>query len=67
MTDFSKNKPVCRPHNKELRDKLADELMYISHHPKEYAVSSHWASVLVSGLCDSVSTFHTVAIQSSNE
>ena len=35
MTDFSKNKPVYHPHNKELRDKLADELMYISHHPKE--------------------------------
>ena len=35
MTDFSKNKPFYHPHNKELRDKLADELMYISHHPKE--------------------------------
>jgi len=35
MTEFSKNNPVYRPHGKELRDKLAEELMYICHHPKE--------------------------------
>ena len=35
MTNLSKNSPIYRPTKKELRDKLAEELMYISHHPKE--------------------------------
>lgn len=35
MTNLSKNSPIYRPSEKELRDKLAEELMYISHHPKE--------------------------------
>lgn len=35
VTDLSKNNPVYRPHKKEQRDKLSEELKYICHHPKE--------------------------------
>ena len=66
MTDFSKNKPVYHPHNKELRDKLADELMYISHHPKESPFHLIGRSVLVSG-CYFIQSAHSTQLLSNNK
>ena len=35
VTDLCKNAPVYHSHSKELREKLADEMLYIVNHPNE--------------------------------
>lgn len=35
VTDLCKDAPVYHSHSKELREKLAEEMLYIIHHPKE--------------------------------
>ena len=35
VTDLCKNAPVYHSHSKELREKLADEMLYIINHPNE--------------------------------
>lgn len=35
VTDLCKDAPVYHSHSKELREKLADEMLYIVNHPQE--------------------------------
>lgn len=65
MTDFSKNKPVYHPRNKELRDKLAEELIYITHHPKES--SFHLIGHLYLFLDYLIQSAHSTQLVSSNK
>lgn len=44
VTDLCKDAPVYHSHSKELREKLADEMLYIVNHPQE-------SSSISSGIC----------------